>query len=146
MRNTGIDADDEVHALAQRGGVGKIFQQLAKVKHVGARAQACLIGGANFFLQADVARPVGQARYQLRQRQAAIAIVLVGAVATPRQTNARCRGRAEPALPAVDLEGICVQVSRRRGDVGKLGFQRQRQTEQGAMTVEVGQGCATLDK
>ena len=62
MRHAGIDADDQIQAIAERGGVAEIVELSGGIEHLGMRLQQPRLCLVPVPLQTDVLEPGGQMR------------------------------------------------------------------------------------
>ena len=137
MRDAGVDGNDEIHAIDQRGRVGKVLEIIAEVANIRTRGEQSCISGANFFLQADELDPVERERQRLRQCQAAIRVGQH--IAAPHQAHTGLGFRAQFGLPQRDTCGISGEIRHVARNGVCRGVKCQRQTRDRAMHIKRGE-------
>ena len=105
MRDRGVDRDHQVERGDRRRGVGEIGERVVEAEE-GRCGKRRAVGLAVVLLQADEcdARRLQQRRKQ-RQRDAAVAVVLVRRLARPDQADARRFRPRQPRAPCSNAFG-----------------------------------------
>ena len=94
MRNTGTDAEHQVHALTQSGGVREVLQLGAELQNVWMGLERATVGFRELLLQTDVLEALGQAANQNLQGNTTVTVMRIEWIARPGKTDAR-----RPLLP-----------------------------------------------